>query len=263
MSIIIGIICNGGIVVASDSQVSFGNTKRMDAEKIRTVRFKNSDSRLVGCGLIANSGDIVYSQRAVEITCELCLEQDFTDGRQIAENAAKASLRLQREMKEPYVGIGGKPEDFHNLFAQNTYSLLMASMTHGPSLYVLDFPGGLGCKQNNYVAIGCGANLATFLLSWFNFHSMDVSETSITAAFIINEVKKNDAFCGGRTQISYVTFDGQVMSYIPAIMDATEKQIEYFSQDFKKKWSATVIEISDEVLKQTPEIIARLNLDVK
>jgi 20S proteasome alpha/beta subunit len=251
VSIIIGIVCKEAIVLASDSQTTWGSQKRTDTQKIHPIKFKDAAFPKSGTELIANSGDASISQRVVEITQSICATQNYsTDYRQLAENTQKAAAQVRLEIMEPYRNFGTKPEDFESLFNQHSFSLLMASYRDFvPHLFALDFPPGIASLQKQYAAVGCGSNLAMFLLSWFDFSKMNLTQTVITAAFIIAEVKKADAYCSGDTQISYVRqSDESVSTFIPEVMLTMEKQIELGVRKYKGHWGQSISEIADKII---------------
>jgi 20S proteasome alpha/beta subunit len=246
VSIIIGIICEDAIVVASDSQLSWGTAKRTDSQKIFPASFNDAT------GLIGNSGSVAASQRVVEITKSYCFGKDLSDYRQLAENAQKASEVIRGELMSPFKAFITKLEDFQKLFDENNYSLVMANyFDKQPYLFTLDFPPGISTRQKNYTAIGCGANLATFLLGWFDFANMNRVQTVITAAFIIGEVKKADAFCGGTTQVAYLKLeDNAALVFPPEIMRVMECEIESGVTQYKNEWRNAILEILPAISKK-------------
>lgn len=245
VTIIIGIICKNGIIVASDSQTSWGNSKRTDTDKIHSCRFKNSK------GIIANSGHAAISYKAVDIAKSICESQELVESRQFAENAQKAAEKVRADLMEPYRSFGSKPEDFEKLFNDHNYSLLMANYFDGkPYIYTLDFPPGISTKQKNYTAIGCGSNLGMFLLSWFDFSQMDTADAAITAAFIIGEVKKADAFCGGPTQIAWLNEKNVMKRFNREQIDIFEQEIESGTSQYKKDWAKSIEVIGERIVER-------------
>jgi ATP-dependent protease HslVU (ClpYQ) peptidase subunit len=73
VTIIVGIISDESIVLASDSQTTSGNAKRTDTEKISTVEFSN-----LGV-LVAQAGYAPFSGQAVEIFNGLAKDKEITD----------------------------------------------------------------------------------------------------------------------------------------------------------------------------------------
>src|SRR2546425_1042988 len=71
VTVIIGIICKAAIVPASDSQTTYGDSKRRDAEKIRVVPFKKSKV------LVAQAGALDTSSRVIDVMIRLGSHRDL------------------------------------------------------------------------------------------------------------------------------------------------------------------------------------------
>jgi 20S proteasome alpha/beta subunit len=61
MTIIVGLICKDGIVLAGDSQTTTGTSKRCDAKKFALVKFTDAEV------LVAQAGNASTAGRAIEI----------------------------------------------------------------------------------------------------------------------------------------------------------------------------------------------------
>ena len=103
-----------------------------------------------------------------------------------------------------------------------------------PCIFTLDVPPGIATKQKGYAAVGCGANTAEFLLSWFDFGKMQAVQAAITAAFIVGELKKADCYCGGPTQLRILYpgapksmgFDGEAMRLIEMEVESGAAEVQ-------------------------------------
>ena len=89
MTIIVGIISDDEIILASDSQTTFGTAKRADVEKISVVEFSNATA------LVAESGAAEQSGMAVELMQKKAKGLKLTDYAMVAE-LAQESLREVR-----------------------------------------------------------------------------------------------------------------------------------------------------------------------
>jgi 20S proteasome alpha/beta subunit len=223
----------------------------MDGEKIREVRFKD------GGGIIANSGSVTYGQRVAELTQEACAREAFTDYRQIAESAERSVKQVNTLMLEPFGATKLSSEEIVRHREQNNYSILVANyFDRGagaePFLFTIESVQGVANRQKNYVAIGCGAGVAEFLISWFDFSKMNSQEAALTAAFIIGEVKKADCYCGGPTQIQilYSSMPQAVMQFPDEAIGLVEAEVEKGSRQYKAQWAASIAEIVGEISKK-------------
>lgn len=161
---------------------------------------------------------------------------------------------MDKVMIEPYLNANPTPDDFDSIRSRYNYSLLIANYFGTPArpfLFTLDFPPGIATQQKKYTAVGCGANLAEFLMSWFPFSEMKLAEAAITAAFVIGEVKKADYYCGGPTRIKAIIENGAKVS--PASekhMKIIEQEVETASEKFKVTWSDSVREVMKEAVNK-------------
>lgn len=248
VTIIVGIICKDGIVVASDSQTSWGHSsKKTNVEKIHSVKFSNA------IGIIAGSGSIYTSGDVIESVVRACVGAELTDHRQLAECAQAATEKLRSNLMKPYQGFGANPADFEPLFEQYNFSILTANyFKDKPYLYSLDFPPGIPSRATKVTAIGCGATLAEFLLSWFDFSEMSRPQAALTATFIIGEVKKADSFCGGPTQIAFIEPPPKmsVKRFDSKTMEVIESELESESKNFKSGWGESVSKVAKRIVKR-------------
>ncbi len=237
VTIIIGVICKDAIVVASDSQTTEGTAKRMDAEKIRAIPFENTT------GILATSGNVALSYRVAEITKSKCVKGPLSDVWQFAENAEAALKEVRTALLEPYAGRPA--EELDKLCREYEFSLLLADF-HGtePGLFTIDFPPGVAVKHKRYAAVGCGANIAEFLLKWFDFSKMQLTEAVLTAAFIVGEVKDADSMCGGPTHLRWIKKGkNKVIRFTPEIMSQIETRVKEASSKYKTQWGKSVSDI--------------------
>jgi 20S proteasome alpha/beta subunit len=205
VTIIIGIICKNSIVLASDSQTTYGTIQRLDTPKISTLDFANVEV------LIAQSGNVTLSARAVEILTELSAGKKLDDYRAVADMAQKALRKVKDELREQNFDCGS--EELHKHIHQNglNFELMIAHFYNGkPYIYTIDFAVGIATKSSHpFIAIGCGSGLATYILSWFGIgKSMPTNHGMIAALYTIEEVKKVDPYCGGKTRVAILAPGG-------------------------------------------------------
>ncbi len=196
MTIIVGIISDEGIILASDSQTTSGTAKRCDANKISLVEFKNLKV------LVAQAGYATFSGRALEIFEAAAKDKEITDYRMIVEMAEKAMRQMKDEARFQQGDCTMEElRDFvwkHELEAK----FMLAYYFEGnPFLFTLDMVVGVANKVNShYDAIGCGANLGGYLLSELSYTKMDSGLAAAIAVHVVESVKNHDAYCGGETK---------------------------------------------------------------
>src|SRR2546430_1547556 len=110
-----------------------------------------------------------------------------------------------------------------------------------PYIYTIEFPAAVPTKQKQHAAIGCGANLAEFLLSWFDTGQMLFIEGMVTALYIIEEVKKYDAYCGGPAQLGYISFEDNHVARMPAeVVSFLGDEMDLLDKSFKNQWQPSL-----------------------
>lgn len=263
MTIIVGIIFNEGIVLASDSQTSYlpGSSKRTDSDKITGVSFDRKDGVLV-----AQSGNAELSSRAVEIFGKLAVATPLNDYRKPAEVAEDALRQLKQEIIRLNNWESNK-EFAHEFFQDpnNNFSLMIA-YHYGkekpiPFIYTLNFWPGVATRQYKYSTIGCGATVAEFILNRAETSNMNNVQAIVTAIYTVEEVKKVDAYCGGDTKIGVITKEfGIRLPTGPralARVKATVETISKYDQQTKTAWKAMmdkiILEANEAFKKQYPD----------
>src|SRR3974390_1731195 len=93
VSIAVGIIADGGIVFASDSQSTRGNAKDLDAHNIGSIQTSDDYA------FVAVSGNCEVAERAIELLQEEAKDKKAENRRSIPEWAQKAMRRLRNEIR--------------------------------------------------------------------------------------------------------------------------------------------------------------------
>lgn len=255
MTIIIGMICENGIVVASDSQTTYGTAKRIDTEKMHSIDFFDGEEVLV-----AQSGDAILTSRLIEIMREKADELTLSDWRAPAYCAEMAIRELKGEMLAALQGEDRPLKEREDLFLGHDASLMIAYYYEKkPHIFQIDFTMGVAIEQKKYSCMGCGATVAEFIIGWFDCAGLSLLRTLITSVYIIEEVKKVDAFCGGPTQLAAIVHGGEIAEDLsgdvvqfftrPAI-DLMVEKLNVLDKDAKAHWQTnmhtTIIKASEE-----------------
>ena len=94
MTIIVGLLCSEGVVIASDSQAGYSrgvDRKRLDFTKIYDYAFDQANVVVTGAGM----GPFIT--RAVEMLEEKSSSERFNKGRQIADMAEAVMVELHKK----------------------------------------------------------------------------------------------------------------------------------------------------------------------
>lgn len=212
MTAIVGFICSDGIVIASESQESDEEVgmKRLDVTKVyETGQFKFEDVEII----VAGTGSVAHIARAAELIEEKGFAPHFTTPRSVADiiedSMGTMSERYGDLDLELIVGV-------HCKNCPKTGDSPPVPI----GLFTVTPPGrgenvGVAEPVADYTATGTGGLFARYLLN--RLHDEDHPTTKLTmeeaiteAIYIIEEVKKVDLWCGGPTQLLYITNDGKL-----------------------------------------------------
>lgn len=259
MTIIVGIICKDGIVLASDSQTSYGTSKRTDTDKISCVNFGGSQV------FVAQSGNAELSSRAIEEFDKMSKSAQFDDYRKPVEILEEALRSLKQNVIhlnnwESQPGLAD--EFFKDL--DNNFGLMIAYYYGTPPLpyvYIVHFWPGIASRQLGFSTLGCGSTVAEFILSRSKVAEMKLGMAMMTAIYTVEEVKKVDAFCGGQTKIARLLPNGAFSStntpkYLDLIKSVVESMAKYEEQT-RETWKKMMDTIATEAVanfqKQHPD----------
>jgi 20S proteasome alpha/beta subunit len=234
VTIIVGIICKDAVVLASDSQTTSGTTKRTDTEKIIRVEFSNFSA------LVAQAGYATFSGQAIEIFTNLAKGKEITDGRMVAEMAEQTMRQLKDRIR--YQQGDCTMEELRDFVWKHEMGceLMVAYYLEGkPHLFTIDMVVGIANKVNSYYeAIGCGANLGSYLLSEYAMPQMMPNYAATIAIMVVNTVKSHDAYCGGETKVGIL----HNLEIPPLPLSFTEASGEWIKSSFFEIYTSQEIE---------------------
>ena len=199
MTIIVGIVSDGEIVLASDSQTTFGTSKLTDVDKISTVEFSNTTA------LVAESGAAEQSGMAVELLQKKAKNRELTDYAMVAELAQESLREVRNYLIKLNEGCNFSEDKWERYFRDdNQVELMTANYFEGkPYIHTVSLHTCMANRAKlHYQAIGCGANIGGYLLSELTSPKMDSELATAIAVHVVESVKKHDAYCGGATKVA-------------------------------------------------------------
>ncbi len=202
MTVIVGLMCKDGLVIASESQESSEDEKRLDVKKIYgTDTFGFNDAEII----VGGTGSSAFIARAAELIAELGYAPNFTTPRTVANVVEDAMGQMKTRYGddldvELMVGVYCKhcPQDDEDppISKVALYSVYPAEK---------DDKVGVAEIVRDYDAMGSGSSFARYLLN--RLHDEDNPTTDMTVEagvreviYIIEEAKKVDIWCGGPIQ---------------------------------------------------------------
>lgn len=246
VTIIVGVVCNNGIVIASDSQITEDTRRRTDAEKIKRVVYQNGE------GLIAQAGDADWSTLVCEHVIDEAADCQIDDKWGLAHLVDGETAKVQRRFMEGFDVLGPKAEDFKSIFEQHSFSLMLGHYyEQEPRLYSMHYPGGLCTPQKNFVTLGCGKDIADYLLSRLYSPQMDHWTAAITAIYVLGEVIKIDAACSHPIKLGIVRPDGTVRIAEPDLISRATAEWAEHERDIDRKWIIEVARVNIGILEKS------------
>lgn len=198
VTLLIGIKCKDAIVMASDSQITAGTSKRLDGSKMETVNFGNFPV------LVAQSGSVIHSNRFVDILSKDVVGLTASSASDIRDAAQSAMRKLRLEIRETRFGISADELDLHLMTAGLQVGVMLGFYLNGaPHIVSLDLGTAMAHQSRFfYEADGCGATLGNYLLAELATQKMEFLEAAGLAVYVMEQVKKHDSACGGATKVA-------------------------------------------------------------
>ena len=254
VTIVVGLVGANSIVLVSDSRTTKPDgTIDDEAQKISIINLKDVQA------LVAQSGNADFSSRAVDILTQKASEKSLDDYRTIADLAQEAVKELKHQIRNQYESFKCSMEEFQKHFSDYDFSLMIAHYDHHrkPRIFTIDFLSGIAVeRKKEKVTMGCGANLADFLLSCFEVKTMGLGSCSTSGVYVVEQVKKFDARCGGKTRIGSTWFSARTDDppaitlvedqRVQDIVEGTAKIDKTIKDDWKKKIYDVVKEVAEK-----------------
>src|ERR1043165_1151921 len=196
-TLILGIVCKDGIVVASDSQTTWGSGKSWDAKKMTEMDYP------YGKVLVAEAGAVITSSKTVECLGELAKDGHLFDKHGLRELAEKAIKKTRDDLRHQQFDCTS--EEFREfLIVEELNCELMMAHYEGkePRIDTITLNLGLANRAKSFFeAVGTGGDLASCLLTDLCTPELECNIASVIAVHVVEKVKRHDPYCGGPTKI--------------------------------------------------------------
>lgn len=243
VTIIIGIICKDGIVVAADSRTTLdtgGN--RDDTEKVHLIQMKKRRA------IIGRSGHDHLSSRVIfdlEKKAQHFTPTDYRSVAELADSVVEGSRNVLRELADNQAELQKRFTDYPMTFLLGYY------YKRQPYLFKLDLLLGLSSPtKSGHLAIGCAAPLADYILKDVDTSQMTPEQALVLAIYAVEEVKQNDARCGGPTRVgisSWYKGELETTCFGYPIPPRTVNAILEYSRASRQKWIEGLQTVIDQI----------------
>jgi len=205
MTIGIGLTVPGGVVLASDTQVTVEGFFKDDDCKLREISFADEGAVVASFAGYPSLMNIAYRQLAEMLSGPQRPAWDDIDKR-------IGTILSDLKAKHP-----------ENMGCQQ-FLFAVSSPTQYPTLYRAD---GDVLSVESWSCIGVGdSSLVRFLIGRFWKHDLSIECAILLAAYIVHYAKKYIDKVGGKTQIFVVRSRGDVQVLSGKSMDAVDQLLE-------------------------------------
>jgi 20S proteasome alpha/beta subunit len=216
VTLIIGIVCKDGIVIAGDSQTTWETGKSWSTNKITDLEH--------------SSGHAIFAESGADITSSFILEElkilltEKTTQKTPLPKLVRMAVRKVRD-KLRFQNFECSSEELEGVINRNGLnSFLMFAHYDGenPGIYTVSLTIGIPQRsKNSFAVVGCGSDLANYLLSNLlnakkelnsklppekrqpiDECGIDTDEALYIAAYVMEIVKRHDPYCGGPTKLA-------------------------------------------------------------
>jgi 20S proteasome alpha/beta subunit len=238
VTILIGLKSNDSIILVADSRTTEDTgLVRDNAQKIFVVTFNDGNSVLVGC-----AGNDMLSKRVLECLQHKAPTRPLDDYRAAADLVQECVSEVKGVMRGQFHGTS---EELQRHFADYSFELMIAHYWQGkPQIFTLLFEQGIAVSQEKlYLALGCAAPLADYLIRPLDMRQYREDHMLWTGLFAVETIKDVDPRCGGPTQSGVVNFkDGKSIAK-PASeqwLQRTAVSVNEFAQMERAAWKGRI-----------------------
>lgn len=219
MTLIIGIVCKDGIVIAGDSQTTWQTGKSWEANKMTDLAHPG------GHAIIAESGATITSSNILEELQKLVRDKNCLEKYSLPELAQKAVRKVRDSLR--FQNFECSSEELQNIIGRNELqAVLMFAHYEGdaPRIDTVDLVTGISQRAKKmFETVGSGSDLAHYLLSNLfqarnelvsigirekqrpaTEYEIDTEEAVMIAVYVVEIVKRYDPYCGGPSKLGIV-----------------------------------------------------------
>jgi 20S proteasome alpha/beta subunit len=202
VTLIIGIICKDGIVMAGDSQTTWDTGKSWSANKMREIKY--GQARV----LVAESGATLTSTDAVESLARMAEDPEMSSNHSLPELAELAIKSVRDKLR--FQNFECTSEELQNFIGRNGLEceLMVAHYSNGPKIHTVRLTMGVASPARLYFeTVGCGSDLANYLLTDLCEPNHGYRINTLIAAHVVETVKRHDPYCGGPVKLGVLRAD--------------------------------------------------------
>lgn len=206
MTIAAGLLCQDGIVLCADTELTLP-TSKASRGKIFTAAHGSNDAAM----LIACAGDYDFCKAALQYMEPALL----TDAAPTVEDLQSAIESAIEDVYEHHI--------YPNKLSSRHIELIGAMWGRVGGYRLVKTADTAVIRVDRYEVAGTGGELGEYILKRMYRDGMRLSEAVALAIYILNEVKQRGMGCGGESQVSVLRSDG-------AMFEVSRKQVAEVEQ---------------------------------
>jgi 20S proteasome alpha/beta subunit len=212
MTLIIGIVCHDGIVMAAESQTTKGNSKLLGTNKISIVEFEHDKV------LVAEAGSANLSNHAIELFQRKARGVKIDNDSTVPKLVQKSVFEVVEKLLEPFKS-GATPAQIQDFLLDeiNKFELMVAYyFQKKPYLYMFRSAlAGIPDKVKTYFETsGIGADLADYILTKYIKENSDSEFASVIAVKALQDVSNHVEGCGGPLRMASLHHRGMAATIL-------------------------------------------------
>ena len=198
VTLIVGIVCQDSLVIACESQFTYGTRKEVDAIKTSRIDFKNNTI------VVAEAGMVAESSRAVDFMRKMAGDVEITNDDSVMDVAERGVRKLRSNLLDGFGGHTSSEDSWRKYLMENHNFELMIGLMRGdrPSLFTINLYQAVAIRHPRYAFCGCGDGIADFIFKDLEIKDLSWKEANVMAIYAIEKAKDRDVACGGATRLT-------------------------------------------------------------
>ena len=199
MTLLAGIICKNGIVMAADSQQTHSDQKRMGVNKISLIEFANTHT------LVAEAGAAAWSYKAVDRIRQRAEGVEVVSRYTITDVIEEAVRFVNSDMRQAYGTSRTTDEQWRDFILDDRCSFeLLCAYYYEEKPHLFRVSLGVPSAQPSpifYQASGIGRDLAEYLLAEYASPDMEPEFAASIAIYVTEKVNEVNLYCSGHSAL--------------------------------------------------------------
>lgn len=199
MTLIIGIIAHDSVIMACDSQITAGQTKRTDGTKLKRIDMGKLSI------LSAQAGSLSHTNRFLDVLAKHIKNKTPSSVVEVGEIIQGAMQKFRTELSKVHFNCAS--DELATILARLEIDCnFMFGFCLGQKPYLISITASdpiYRISESHFEADGTGQLLGNYLLNEHTSPNMSRQFASTMAVYVVEVVKKYDLYCSGNTVVGH------------------------------------------------------------